>query len=374
MVVKAIMFGILYLILMIIFVLFYMHDQLKDFFEARTTITSKIVQAHQIEFPTIIICMNPARKLSKAQKYGFKESDDLFYKEVPNSTLDQRQLELGYQLNKDYEIVLNQQLLKEGNNNMLIGNLIPTMENSTETFSVKTINTHYDGICSKIQPEFMLTSLPFAVTLNIKMNQTLDIQDVPKDYVVYLTSKNSWFGIIYQLWPQGPPAKVKIGSKSGNTMLRATLSESKYLKGREGDTLSCLESAYDLDSCELNCDYLNNMPNLPACQTIDQLMCIFQQFSMDQILGCFSLKQSLNYNVHALEPQSFYEPNSSLVTITIDSMAKEVKEEVKIISMESFIGNLGGSLGMFFGFSLSGWMTILLAKFIDKIIPTKQND
>ena len=115
MVVKAIMFGILYLILMIIFVLFYMHDQLKDFFEARTTITSKIVQAHQIEFPTIIICMNPARKLSKAQKYGFKESDDLFYKEVPNSTLDQRQLELGYQLNKDYEIVLNQQLLTEGN-------------------------------------------------------------------------------------------------------------------------------------------------------------------------------------------------------------------------------------------------------------------
>ena len=90
MVVKAIMFGILYLILMIIFVLFYMHDQLKDFFEARTTITSKIVQAHQIEFPTIIICMNPARKLSKAQKYGFKESDDLFYQcqEYVNSNID----------------------------------------------------------------------------------------------------------------------------------------------------------------------------------------------------------------------------------------------------------------------------------------------
>ena len=168
--------------------------------------------------------------------------------------------------------------------------------------------------------------------------------------------------------------QVKIGLKSGNTMLRTTLIESKYLKGREGDTLQCLESAYDKLNCEVNCDYLNNMPNLPACQTTDQLKCIFENFSLDQILECFTLKQTLNYNVNPVVTQSFYEPNSSLVTITIDSMAKEVKEEVKIISMESFIGNLGGSLGMFFGFSLSGWLTVLLAKFIDKIFPTKQND
>ena len=86
------MLGILYLILMIIFALFYMHDQLIDFFEARTTITSKIVQAKNFEFPSLIVCMNPARKMSIAEKYGFKESNDVFYQDVPNSTLEKRYL------------------------------------------------------------------------------------------------------------------------------------------------------------------------------------------------------------------------------------------------------------------------------------------
>ena len=73
--------------------------------------------------------------------------------------------------------------------------------------------------------------------------------------------------------------------------------------------------------------------------------------------------------------QSFYQPNSSVVTITIDSMAKEVNEEVRIITLQSFIGNLGGSLGMFFGFSLSGWLSVLLANLIDKILPSnRQNE
>ena len=91
-VVRAIMLGILYLILMIIFALFYMHDQLIDFFEARTTITSRIVQAKSFEFPSLIVCMNPARKMSIAEKYGFKESNDVFYQDVPNSTLEKRYL------------------------------------------------------------------------------------------------------------------------------------------------------------------------------------------------------------------------------------------------------------------------------------------
>ena len=90
------MLGILYLILMIIFALFYMHDQLIDFFEARTTITSKIVQAKNFEFPSLIVCMNPARKMSIAAKYGFKESNDVFYQDVPNSTLEKRYLKIFF--------------------------------------------------------------------------------------------------------------------------------------------------------------------------------------------------------------------------------------------------------------------------------------
>ena len=33
-------------------------------------------------------------------------------------------------------------------------------------------------------------------------------------------------------------------------------------------------------------------------------------------------------------------------------MEKEVQEEVKLLTTEDFIGSVGGSLGMFFGFSI----------------------
>ena len=39
--------------------------------------------------------------------------------------------------------------------------------------------------------------------------------------------------------------------------------------------------------------------------------------------------------------------------MSVQDLQKEVREEVKAITPESFIGSLGGSVGMFFGFSFT---------------------
>ena len=44
-------------------------------------------------------------------------------------------------------------------------------------------------------------------------------------------------------------------------------------------------------------------------------------------------------------------------------MAKEIREEVDVITMSELIGSVGGSLGMFFGFSISAY----ILKMVDTI-------
>ena len=80
---------------------------------------------------------------------------------------------------------------------------------------------------------------------------------------------------------------------------------------------------------------------------------------------CFKVKQFLTYNPATYD--FLWNPmlNSSTIQLfmSIQDLRKEVREEVKAITPESFIGSLGGSVGMFFGFSFTS--TILY--FCEKI-------
>ena len=45
---------------------------------------------------------------------------------------------------------------------------------------------------------------------------------------------------------------------------------------------------------------------------------------------------------------------------------KEVKEEIFVITTQGMIGSVGGSLGMFFGFSFSAFVLYLIEKIIKR--------
>ena len=55
-----------------------------------------------------------------------------------------------------------------------------------------------------------------------------------------------------------------------------------------------------------------------------------------------------------------------VVNVKLASMKKEIMEDVELLTVSSLIGSLGGSLGMFFGFSFSGLFFYLLETFISK--------
>ena len=70
---------LIYLGFIAIFITFYMKDQLTDFFQGRTTTSSKFVEVEAYQIPTMIFCLNPGTKATVADKhYNLSNVFDVF--------------------------------------------------------------------------------------------------------------------------------------------------------------------------------------------------------------------------------------------------------------------------------------------------------
>ena len=49
------------------------------------------------------------------------------------------------------------------------------------------------------------------------------------------------------------------------------------------------------------------------------------------------------------------------------SSIKEIQEELPLLTTQDFIGSVGGTLGMFFGFSISASLLFFIDKCLDRI-------
>ena len=72
-----------------------------------------------------------------------------------------------------------------------------------------------------------------------------------------------------------------------------------------------------------------------------------------------------------IKQSEYIQDDDTLLEFEILSLSKEVKEEIDVITLSDLIGSVGGSLGMFFGFSISASAFYLMEKCIMKIISTQ---
>ena len=168
-----------FIILLVLFVYFFLKDQMMSFVKSRTTITSRMLEnSPDIEFPTLTFCLLPATKLSVTKNYGFQNDNEKFYKEIPNSTLHQRLDELTYQLNRDFEI-----RSFYGEDKMEIG-LQNIQEKETKIefpFDLRPIRTYSHGTCYQLIPQFNVEDAPLRIKLRITLtaaNNTLGQESI----------------------------------------------------------------------------------------------------------------------------------------------------------------------------------------------------
>ena len=67
-----------YCILLTVFVMVYLKDEVRDFLEKRTTITTKFQEGEVVEFPTLTFCIHPGLKTSVARELKLKSFAEFF--------------------------------------------------------------------------------------------------------------------------------------------------------------------------------------------------------------------------------------------------------------------------------------------------------
>ena len=137
-----------------------------------------------------------------------------------------------------------------------------------------------------------------------------------------------------------------------------------YDEGLENSE-DCWKTHLKNSNCTLCQPY--SLANLPMCNTSQEVTCIWnasdKKNNLEEI--CNAKKKFLSFygDLMKVNPSS-----GTILDFFISSLTKEIKEEIDIITLSDLIGSVGGSLGMFFGFSMSASAFYFMEKCITKIM------
>ena len=369
-VLKISLVSLVYFGLFGVYIYFFLMDQVTAYLIGRSTVASHIEFAEKLEFPTLTLCMNPATKLSVSQKYGFTNMYDKFKKEASNGTnVFERYDQLSYILNQDFEI------LDSSGTKMVVG-INEVIRHKARfgklKFHVESIRTYHYGTCWKLQPMFDMTKAPVRFRITISLTESLNAIDRPKAVVLHVTSNKTWLGITDSVWPQFKPLTEMVDFEQEFTQLKFSITEKLFQEGAE-DNQGCLNRVLQNKTCNTKCNLLS-FGNLPPCPTISELKCMWTDlFSKADYINCFKTKKAITYELQQRIENPYHKAinlSSTEIYIGLWSMAKNIQEEVPLLTLQDFIGSVGGSLGMFFGFSMSATLLYLISKFIDQILRT----
>ena len=350
---------VVYLLLLALFSYFYMVEQMSDFFKGRTTLTSRKEEVDELEAPTTTICMSPSMKKSVTKQLGFYHA----VIGVPNdTTYPEAMAQTNFLLDKDYELFLGfvnpedhfrKTKLHIGENKV-----------NGRKFLVDSIITSGHGTCTKIQPLFSHSQLS-VFYIWTKFNSSLLKEDKPRNVLFYFTSKDTWQGVLTDIWTQFKPCKVSVSSDFPFVWFTARSKE--FLKGDGvANSEQCWLEKFQHFNCPVKCQPVSYTSSLPMCNTSEQLFCILDEIEKKNLLGmCHKKKHGLYFEGESMEIENVPVDDGHdwrLLGFSFAEMSKQIEEEVDVITMPGLIGSVGGSLGMFFGFSISAFVFCLLDK------------
>ena len=357
--VKIILFLALYLSLLMVFYHFYLKDQVEAFMKKRTSKTIREETAEILEFPTTTICFQTSTKLSVAQKYGMKDSEDIFHQDFANQTLLQTYGNLSFHLGSDFEIQdgISGRSLKYGENHLLLYHSTSwQMKNQTFKFELSSLRTFSSGTCYKLAPKFdaQVTLIPMRFRIKVILSPSLKSIDRPGSVILHFTSNKTDILVADNVKPQFRISNVKVPFKSEITRVYFKAVEKLFDQGHDNNS-ECLKSAYVAHAaatkCPKACDFLSTT-DLPLCKKAEHLQCIWKGYKED----CLMVKKATTYNILSHVTDSYCnELNFSMTEIIFGLWTKQksIVEDVPVLTLQDLIGSVGGSLGMFFGFSLS---------------------
>ena len=360
---KVIFKAMLYFILLILFVRFYLIDEISNFAKGSTTISSRTKRVDFLEAPYITFCFQQPFKPSVIQEYGLTNNEELNFYDITNASKRFSSWELfqkfAYMNEKDFNITIESKIEWERPKDI--------------KFEIQGVATLRHGLCYLMKYKANVSTANERIRVYFRFTGLKE--DVPKSVKLYLSSPNNWHGIIVDDWPLIHPQmfEVPIRQQSKSRWIaKMSQTDFHYLYGTQGFETCFMEkiNTHYYSYCPTKCfpSLFNFLPNLPPCNTSEEFNCM-----LDLVLGsrkmryeCLHPKDDIQYKADFYPAYKTHSSGSDFFFMFyFDRGTKDIKEEILIVTAGNFIGSVGGSLGLFLGFSFFSYMSGIF----DKILP-----
>ena len=337
--------------------------------------STRFAMPDEMEFPTMTICIQDGMKKSVKDEYGLLENVEFWfniyrnqnnskYVGPPNQTLSETFEDLSFVLNRDYVVGISLYPTLDLTNLTLGMNSVPSMDGVLNSYSVEPLHTLFFGTCLKIQP---IGSGSWFKTHRVTIKVTLLIdnlkkrKDRPKAFDIYLTSNETWHGVELSNWKRFKPTIKSL--KFGKQKYLSIWNIERIFREGIRDSTSCYtEVLMRTANCSYMCD-MRSYTLLPPCRTYEELTCMLENWDPKE--DCLRHKIIKRYAPTDRQNKIALEHESNVV-ISFESKESQIMEEIDVISFPNLIGSIGGSLGMFFGFSFAGYFQVVFDKCFER--------
>ena len=314
---------------------YFMYGVLDKFFSEKTSISQSEVPVKDL--PSIVLCFD--KPSSRLKEYEYASDFGIIYFIADDIWTFHESL-----------------VLKEGENLTLLDEAI-NLEKIT-TFAVPCYK-----ISSMLSTKYMVKT---ETTISVYFIDSIPEKDLPTSLKVYISSEENSYGIIYKEWMHGNILKTHVDKGK---------SKDVKLKPIQRNNLPCgHESYYECGSRILEAGLSGSssqcstysLPSYPVCK-FNKTEEEWQEFFNAEVKyhdECIKLPKvcvTLEYVQIETFKEELVDTNISFkFSYEIPSNSTTLFEEYYICDAVNAIGSVGGTLGMFIGFSFTGLISFLM--------------
>jgi hypothetical protein len=360
--------------------LFVLHvrEVFEIFSEGRTNFSTKKEHSKKLQLPAVTLCSSPMYDKNKLKSYNiiFLLNKINETNNMGNKTLYDIFDEVSMVLNKDFSLIIKTDFSLSGKDATLVEgtNIITDTMQGEYYIDVYKMYTMWDGICYTIASNKYQTSEAIA-RITLVLNESISESKIPTSINGVLSTRDERYGSLYGSWPGASPFRFKLplGSES---ILRIHKHVTKRLSDSTSETCtnyknmayaSCVVKSFiteliDLSQdCENPCklatmqNWYELLPNhtIPECLTVKDHNCMIQHNYASSLVDhtCKPTCSLTKYKGEQKEWEDVHAKNKLSFSIVFMSTSVTINEEYLVYDIHTFVGTVGGYMGLFIGFS-----------------------
>ena len=212
----------------------------------------------------------------------------------------------------------------------------------------------------------------------------------PRAVTVFLTSSYDYVALTHGIWTDLTPWTNTFQFGKQEAVVHFKESTIDRVKCKQNDEnyksvqqcFASIVNSHNFSLCPKRCipafwrgiRYIfKNNTSVQDCTTLDELRCIWETYKnevMTEFMECEKPCHVLEYSAD-IQYFGFRESENTSLLRFQPNIQKTVKTEIYVYDLSALFGNVGGSMGLFFGFSIFGLSTAFLDWLINLLLDIK---